>query len=39
MSRFRKTMSKKYSKKVFKKNTGIHPRNVAGKSMRGGTRL
>lgn len=36
---YRQRMSKRSSKKVFRANAGVHPRNNAGRGMRGGIRF
>lgn len=38
MSR-RQGMSRRMSTKVFRANAGVHPRNSAGRGMRGGIRF
>lgn len=39
MARFRKRMSRRSSKRSFRKYSGSHKRNFRAKSMRGGIRL
>lgn len=39
MARYRKRLSKKSSKRSFRKFSGSHKRNFRAKSMRGGIRL
>lgn len=39
MARYRKRMSRKSSKRSFRKHSGSHKRNFRSRSMRGGIRL